>query len=61
MRLVAGDGSVAMSPGCPLIGEVLQQQVAEGFSVVADDLSITLLQHREIVLQLIAAPLLELV
>ena len=60
VRLVAGDGTVAVGPGRPLVGEVLEEHVAECLAVVADDFRIALLQEREIVLQLIAAPLLEL-
>ena len=59
VRLVAGDGTVAVGPGRPLVGEVLKEHVAKCLAVVADDFRIALLQEQEIVLQLIAAPLLE--
>ena len=59
MSLITGDGTMAMRPAGPLVGEVLQQQVAKGLTVIADDFRIALLQEQEIVLQLVAAPLLK--
>ena len=50
-----------MRPGRPLLGEVLQQQVAEGLAVVAHNLRVALLEQQQIVLQTVAAPLLKLV
>ena len=41
MGLITGDGTVAVCPGGPLAGEVLEEQVAEGLAVVTYHLRVS--------------------
>ena len=58
--LVAGDGPVAVCPCRPLLGEVLQQQVAQCLAVVGYRLHVARCQFRQVLFQLVAAPFLKL-
>ena len=61
MCLVAGFHTVAVSPCRPLLGEILEQHLAQGLTVVRECLTLTIEQEVESFFQLVTASLCELV
>ena len=59
MCLVAGDGTTLVCPFGPLFGEVMEQHVAQGFTVIAYHHSIAIEELREFILQFISVIFLE--
>ena len=59
MCLVAGDGTTLVCPFGPLFGEVMEQHVAQGFTVIAYHHSIAIQELRELILQFISVIFLE--
>ena len=60
MGLVARGGAVRVCPGCPLLGEVLKQQVAECLTVVSHDVGVCGNKLGQMRLEFVAAAFLEL-
>ena len=54
MCLVSRDGTAVVRPLGPLLGEVVEQHVAQGLAVVAHHLGIAVKELGELVLQLVA-------
>ena len=60
MSLVTGDGPMTVSPGRPLLSEILQQQIGKGFTIVRDELHISVGKRQQMVFQPVATTLVEL-
>ena len=59
MCLVAGDGTTLVCPFGPLFGEVMEQHVAQGFTVIAYHHSIAIEELWELILQFVSVIFLE--
>ena len=54
MCLVAGDGTTLVRPCCPLFCKVLEQHIAQGFTVIAYHYGIAIEELWELILQFVS-------